>query len=33
MYEKFRNFQKIVEEICGPVISNRGSFPFFENGQ
>jgi hypothetical protein len=32
MYDdKFKNFRKIIENICGPLISNRGSFSFFEN--
>jgi hypothetical protein len=28
MYDKLKNFGKIV---IGPIISNRGSFSFFEN--
>jgi hypothetical protein len=29
MYDKFKNFAKIVENSYGPVISNRRRFPFF----
>jgi hypothetical protein len=31
MYNKFKYFGKIIENSNGPIISNGGSFPFFEN--
>jgi hypothetical protein len=31
MYDKFKNVGKIVKNSCGPIITNRGSFSFFEN--
>jgi hypothetical protein len=31
IYNKFKYFGKIIKNSNGPVISNRGSFPFFEN--
>jgi hypothetical protein len=29
-YHKFKTFGKITENICGSIISNRGSFPFLK---
>jgi hypothetical protein len=31
MYNKFKYSGKIIENSNGPIISNTGSFPFFEN--
>jgi hypothetical protein len=31
MYDKFRNFGKIVKNSYGFIISTRGSFAFFKN--
>jgi hypothetical protein len=31
MYNKLKYFGKIIKNSNGPIFSNRGSFPFFEN--
>jgi hypothetical protein len=31
MYNKLKNFGKIVKNSYGPIIPNRGGFSFFEN--
>jgi hypothetical protein len=33
LYDKFKNFGKIVKNSYGRIISNGGSFSFLENGQ
>jgi hypothetical protein len=33
MYDEFKTFGKIVKNSCGPTITNKGSFSFFENGK
>jgi hypothetical protein len=31
MYNKFKYFGNIIKNSNGPIISTRGTFPFFEN--